>query len=260
MTQALAADMAEVVIEDQEAILDGSSVDPGTGVAVASPAVAGLASPPPCQPALSPNPPGNADGDAVPDSVQLDFAGCAFTRGNYAFTLSGLVHIIDPTAAQEGFGVRGVFEGFARERTFLPTGRSVTVEFNGARQVTGTSDQVSHLITGFETLITAPGRGTATHLKNWNATFTADLPGSLAHDQPVPSGTLNVAGSSEWSREDEEVFAMTITTSGLHFNAGCVVFPRLDAGTSVLVITRRGATHTVTVEHTACGQYTVTRS
>jgi hypothetical protein len=260
LTQALAQDMAEVVVEDQEAILDGSFVDPATGVAISSPVNSALSSPPPCTPAPTPNPPSNGDGDAVPDSVQLDFAGCTFVRGNYSFVLSGLIHIIDPTAAQQGFGVKSVFDGFTSERTFVPTSRVVTAEFNGTRQITGTADAVNHLITNFETIVTRPGLGSVVHTKDWNATFTADVPGTIAHDQPVPSGTLNVAGSSEWSRGQNEVFSLSITTSGLHFDAGCTVAPRFDAGSSVLVITRRGESHTVVVEHTACGQYTVTRS
>jgi hypothetical protein len=71
LSQALAQDMAEVVVEDQEAILAGSSVDPATGVAISSP-VNSLTSPPPCLPAISPNPPSNSDGDAVPDSISRD--------------------------------------------------------------------------------------------------------------------------------------------------------------------------------------------
>lgn len=260
ITQALAQDMAEVIIEDQEAILDGSSVDPATGVVIASPASPAMSAPPPCMPDITPNPPANTDGDAVPDSVRLDFAGCAFDRGNYSFLLSGLIHIIDPTAAPAGFGVKAIFDGFTRERTFVPTGRVVTAEFNGSRQVSGTADAVNHLITNFETTLTRPGLGTVVHTIDWNVTFTADVPGTIAHDQPVPSGTLNIAGASEWSRGPNEVFSMTVTTSGLHFDAGCTVAPRLDAGSTALVITRRGESHTVVVEHTACGQFTVTRS
>lgn len=258
LTQALAQDMAEVVVEDQSAIVDGSSVDPATGVAVSAPSAS--LTPPPCTPAITPNPPSNTDGDAVPDSVRLDFAGCAFSRGNYSFVLSGLIHIIDPTVAGAGFGVKSVFDGFTSERTFVPTSRTVTAEFNGTRQITGTADAINHLITNFETIITRPALGSVVHLKNWNATFTADVPGTIAHDQPVPSGILNVAGSSEWSRGQNEIFSISITTSGLHFDAGCGVAPRFDAGSSVLVVTRRGESHTVVVEHTACGQYTVTRS
>ena len=260
LTQTLAQDVAEVVVEDQDAILEGSPGEPVASLAISASAVVDRASPPPCTPAITPNPPANSDGDAVPDSVQLDFAGCTFTRGEYSFVLSGLIHIVDPTAAQQGFGLKSIFDGFTSQRTFVPASRTITAEFNGTRQVTGTADAINHLITNFETIITRPTRGPVVHLKNWNSTFTADVPGTIAHHQPLPSGTLNVAGSSEWSKGADEIFSLSITTSNLHFEASCTVRPRFDSGSSVLVVTRRGESHTVVVEHTACGQYTVTRS
>jgi hypothetical protein len=253
----VAQDVADVVTTDQEALLDASTLDPSTGVAVASPAAS---SPPPCTPGVSPSPPANSDGDMVPDSARFDFTGCSFTRGNYSFVLSGLIDILDPTAAEDGFGIKAGFIGFTRERTFVPTSRVTTAVFNGIRQVSGNSDAINHLITDFHTDVTLPRGRTVSHVKDWNATFTADQPGSIAHGQPVPSGTLNVAGSSAWSRGDNEVFSMSITTSGLHYNAACTVAPRFDAGSSMLVVTRRGETTNVLIEHTACGQYTVTRS
>ncbi len=260
ITQALAADMAEVLLEDQDAMLDASTVDPATGVAVTPAPGPAYAGPPPCTPLVSPSPPGNADGDAVPDSARFDFSGCAFARGNFAFVLSGIIHIIDPAAAPAGFGLKAVFEGFRRERTHVPTSRTVASVFDGARQVTGNADALTHLIVGFRTAVTRPGLGTVLHEKDWNGSFTADVPGSIAPGQPLPSGVLNVAGSSEWSRGQAEFYTLSVTTSGLHFDAGCTIAPRFDAGFSSLVITRRGVPHTVLVEHTACGQFTVTRS
>jgi hypothetical protein len=54
---------------------------------------------------------------------------------------------------------------------------------------------------------------------------------------------------------------VTVTTNpALHYNATCTVVPRFDAGTLTAVVTRNGATSTVTVQFTACGTYTVTRT
>jgi hypothetical protein len=50
------------------------------------------------------------------------------------------------------------------------------------------------------------------------------------------------------------------TNPQLHFNATCTVEPRLDAGTLMAVVTKNGVTTNVTIQFTACGQYTVTRS
>ena len=254
-------DVAEVIVTEADATLDAAPLDPATGVALA-PTAGGPAhsGPPPCTPDVSPNPLSNSDGDAVPDSARFDFAGCTFTRGPYSFVVSGVIDILDPTSVSTDFGIRSVFIGFTWERTITVTSRTTTVEFNGARQVTGNADALQHLITNFQTEITLPRGGTVSHVKDWNSSFTADTPGSIAHGQPLPSGILNIAGSSQWSRGENEVFSITITTSGLHFNASCTVAPRFDAGSTTAVVTRNGETTNVLVQHTACGQYTVTRS
>jgi hypothetical protein len=251
-----AQDVANVVSTDADAILDASTMDPATGVALAP----ARTSPPPCTPAKSPSSPANSDGDPVPDSVRFDFSGCAFTRGNFSFAISGLIDALDPTPATTDFGIRLVFTGFTVARTNETTSRTTTAEFNGTRQITGNADALNHIITNFTTKVTLPGGGTVTHVKNWNATFTADTPGSIVLGQLLPSGILNIAGTSQWSRGSDESFALTITTSGLHFNASCTIAPRFDAGSSSLVITRHGETVNVLVQHTACGQYTVTRT
>ncbi|MEO8201926.1 MAG: hypothetical protein ABI679_15450, partial [Gemmatimonadota bacterium] len=253
-----AQDVADVIVTDADAMLDAGQVDPNTGIAVA-PSI-GRSAPPPCTPVISPNPPINSDADAVPDSARFDFTGCSFSRGNYAFVLSGVIDILDPTGAGSGFGIRAIFTGFTSVRTFVPTSRTVTTEFNGIRQLTGDANGLSELITDFHTDITLPARGTISHIKNWNASFTADTPGSIQPASPLPSGILNVAGTSTWARGNDERFSLTLTTSGLHFNASCTVAPRFDAGSSTAVVTRGDQTTTVLIEHTACGQYRVTRT
>ena len=156
-------------------------------------------------------------------------------------------------------GIRSVFTDYRIERRSTRHDLTFTTVFDGARQVTGDADQLNHLITNFTTDYTFWGGREATHLKNWNATFTADVPGSIQPDQPPPSGTLNIAGSSSWT-EGVGSWSVSITTSGLHFNASCTVAPRFDAGTETLVTVRNGVTTNVVVEHTACGQYSVTRT
>jgi hypothetical protein len=53
--------------------------------------------------------------------------------------------------------------------------------------------------------------------------------------------------------------ASVTTNPALHYNAACTDAPRFDAGTLTLVVTRTGATSTVTIDYTGCGQYDVTR-
>lgn len=257
LTQSEAQDVADVVTTDIDLLLDASTVVTGTGVALAPGIQAG---PPPCTPTVTPNPPDNSDGDMVPDSARFDFSGCGFTRGDFEYELGGLIDITDPATAPDDFGIRFVFTGFTQTRTLTGTDRTRVVELNGTRQVTGNSSSLSHLITNFESLVTLPHRRPVSHVKNWNASFTADQAGSIAAGQPVPSGTLNVAGTSEWTRGGEQGLSINLTTSGLHYDAGCTVAPKFDAGTTTAVVTRGDHVTNVVVEHTACGQYTVTRT
>lgn len=256
LTASEAQDVADVVSTDADAMLDASTLT-SSAVNLAPGIQHGAA---PCSPAITPIPPSNSDGDAVPDSARFDFAGCSFSRGFFDFEVSGIIDVTDPGPAPDNFGIRFVFTDFTSSRTLQQTNRTTTVVFNGTRQVTGNSSSLTHLITNFQTDVTLPNGGIVAHVKNWNGSFTADVAGSIVPGQPLPSGTLNIAGSSEWSRGANEAFSITVTSSGLHFNASCTVAPRFDAGTVTAVVTRGGQVTNVVIQHTACGQYTVTRT
>ena len=256
LTASQAQDVADVVTTDADAMIDASTFT-STAVVIA-PGI--QPSSPPCSPAISPFPPSNSDGDAVPDSVRFDFAGCSFSRGLFDFEISGFIDVTDPVPAPDDFGIRFVFTDFTSARTLQQTNRTTTVEFNGTRQITGNSSSLNQLITNFRTDVTFPNGGTVSHVKDWNGSFTADQAGSIVPGQPLPSGTLNIAGSSEWTRGADEAFSITVTSSGLHYDASCTVAPKFDAGTVTAVVTRGGQVTNVVIQHTACGQYTVTRS
>ena len=67
-------------------------------------------------------------------------------------------------------------------------------------------------------------------------------------------------GTSSWTR-GQRSYSLTVTTNPpLHYNASCTAAPRFDAGKLTAVVVRNSQTVTVTIEFTACGEYTVTRS
>ncbi len=81
-----------------------------------------------------------------------------------------------------------------------------------------------------------------------------------SRSKPLPSGTWNIGGTSSWTR-GAATYSLTVTTSpALHYNASCTAAPRFDAGTVVIVVMRGGRSATVTIEFTACGEFTTTRS
>lgn len=261
LTPSEAQDLAAVVTTDADALMDASTLNPGSGVAISAAAPLAIPpwGPPPCQVTRSPDAPVNSDGDPVADSVRFDFTGCQFGGGGMTVTISGFIDVLDPTPGTTDFGIRTVFTDYRVERQSTRHDLTFTTVFNGARQVAGDADQLSHLISNFTTDFTFWSGRQVTHVTDWNAIFTADVPGSIQPDQPPPSGILNIAGTSSWTSGDGSR-SISITTSGLHFNAACTVAPRFDAGTETLVTVRNGVTTTVVVEHTACGEYSVTRT
>ena len=210
-----------------------------------------------CMPSISPTPIVNSDGDRVPDSIRVTFPGCAFAMGDEADTVKGSIDVIDPTPKVTDRAVKIAFTDFARIEVEEGNRRSLVL--NGSREALRDSSVISFVENNFSSVFTS-GDDTSTHKRNWNATFTADAAGSIHPDAPLPSGKLSVNGTSTFTR-DTSTFSLTVSTSpALHYNASCTVRPKFDAGTFKAVVVRHGMTSTLTVQFTACGQYTVTRT
>ncbi len=255
----LGADLAN----EADAMVVGASYSSTSGPAInPAPTLGGNANPtlsPQCQPTRSPNPPVNSDSDAVPDSVRIDFTGCVISRPLATITLGGTVDIIDPTPDVTDHSVKAVYTDFSRSVQRVLSGKTWSLLENGIRTVSGTSSELQRTETGFHTEFTYADGSTATHDRTWSSTFTADQPGTIKVDS-LPSGTVAITGTSMWTR-NQSTWNLSVTTQpNLHYNADCTDAPRFDAGTMTAVATRNGASTTVTIQYTACGQYTVTRS
>ena len=267
LTLVEANELAEVIAEDAEAFAAASTYDSRHGIRLDIFDVrpvgghAGMRGRLPCDPVISPDSPDNLDGDHVPDAVLLDFSGITCTMGDLTVAMDGTLGIEDP--AIPGFGIRFVFTGLSKTVSRGEQSRSVT--WNGVRQVVGSpsnpGSQLTHTITNFTTDLVFPNGHSASHAKNWNARFVADVDGSIQYGSRLPSGIWTFDGNSTWVRNAAATFEVEVeTTTPLHFNADCTVAPRFDAGVIVVQVTRNGHATTVTIEHTACGQKIVTRS
>jgi hypothetical protein len=260
LSKAQADSLAQVLTADVDAMVQGASVSNSDVVAVPSTAVdLGDRLGARCVPARSPESPTNSDTDPVVDSVRLDFSGCVISTPRAAITYSGTIDIIDPTPTETDHAVKTVYTDFTRSTTELGSGRTTSVEQNGTRLFLRNASTVQHSESDFRTDVTFPDGSTASHVKDWSSTFTADVPGSITRG-PLPSGTWDITGNSTWTRGDRSHSLTVSTDPDLHYNASCTVGPKFDAGKLTAVVTRRGTTSTVTIEFTACGQYTVTRS
>ena len=263
LTQLQADDMSSDAAGDVDELADFSMYDPSTGASFTSAGVRAQSAPPPPCVTISPNPPTNSDGDAVPDSVRFDYSACGFTRGNGTVidSLDGTIDFIDPLPLQASLGVRHVFTDFTRKRinTAFPL-RSFMAVQNGTREWGGDADTLGHTITAFTTVWTHPSGRTTTHERDWIAKFTAGTPGTISLLTPLPAGSFTVAGTGHWSTLGRTWSVVTSTPTALEYDPACNVAPRFTAGELNLVVTRNGVVTNVSIVFSACGQYTETRS
>jgi hypothetical protein len=260
MTQAQADSLGQVIAADAENELDAGSAASGIGFIPGAPSRSSLLSPQGCIPQISPLPAANSDADRVPDSVRVAFVDCVVDFRLGADTIRGTIDIVDPTPTGTDHSLRLVFTDLAR--IFVDRdGHAASITVNGSREAIRDASQLSQTETDFRTDFVFGNGATASHVRNWAATFTADVAGSIVQDAPLPSGVLTITGSSTFTRNGTTAFDLQVSTpTPLHFDATCTDRPRFSTGTLVAVVTRNGTTTTVTIQFTACGQYTVTRS
>lgn len=212
-----------------------------------------------CEPTVSPFPPVNSDDDPVPDSIRIDFTGCVFEGRREIVTLSGARDLVDMQPLVTGHHVRSRFIDFGRSVTRTETGATWSVIHNGVRQFSASAAELQAQEIDFLSEFVFPDGATAQHERDWSSVFTADA-GQEITARHLPAGTWDVDGTSSWTKGDRS-WSLTVNTSvPLHFDPACEFRPRFDDGTVEVVATRAGETSTVTIEFTACGQYTVTRS
>ena len=262
LSQAQADSLATTVVADVDgeittATMDGSG---GGGLAATASAPIASASATQCIPTKSPTPVVDSDADGVPDSVRFDYAGCVISRPLSLDTLSGTIDLIDPTKATADHSVERVFTDFKRITVALLSGAESSVMYNGIRRASRDTTTLHGSETNFRTDFVGPKGGTAEHVRTWESIFTADVPGSIQPNTLLPSGTWSVNGTSSWTKGLRS-YSLTVTTNpALHYNASCTDAPRFDAGKITAVVMHGTQTVTVTIEFTACGVYTVTRS
>src|SRR5207249_8696650 len=180
------------------------------------------------------------------------------TGDGHTVTVSGSIDIVDPTPATTDLAFRMRSNGLTRTVTNSATGTTRSVVEN-VRSVVPTADQVQ-LADTMTTEYTFASGTTASHVRKWLATFTADQPGSIQVGSRLPSGDWTIAGTSAYTSGTNS-YSLSVTTSDpLHFNTSCSVEPRFDSGTLTVQVTKGTTSTTVTITFTGCGQYSVSKS
>jgi hypothetical protein len=198
----------------------------------------------------------DSDGDGIPDDATYIFTAppCRFTgyRGG-TLDLVGELRIEDPTTDAAGFGYKSTL--VAVRATFTPPGdnpNAYSVTRNGTRTLTGSVAGLQ-LTADLQVVRTFTGLADAAVDERWTVQFAPETP--LQINQPLPNGTLDVAGTFAWTRGTETIELTVTTPTPLHYDATCTEDARrIDAGEMRAAGTLEGKPGYVRIRWTACGK------
>src|SRR5829696_3632107 len=180
---------------------------------------------------VTPSTPADSDGDGVPDDAIYLFTAppCRFTgwRGG-TLDIVGQLRVQDPAPLQPGFGYEGTLTGL-RTRFTTADGKVIyDVTRNGTRVLSGSVSSLL-LSTDLQVIRTFVGKPDAAIDQQWALTYTPEM--SLQINIPITGGTLDFAGTLDWTRGTEH-YVLTVTTpTPLHYNNGCTdTVQRFDGG------------------------------
>jgi hypothetical protein len=172
-------------------------------------------------PCANPSAATDSDGDGVPDEANYNFTAppCRFT-GIRGFTIDvvGQLRIVDPAPETAGFGadisLTGLRFGLGAEEGDL----EYDVTRNGTINLSGSAAGLEQEV-NLQVIRTFSGFSDAQVEHVWTVGF--DPEATLQINEPLPSGSVTVAGTVAWNRGDEQ-FDLTITTAtALHYDAAC---------------------------------------
>jgi len=140
----------------------------------------------------------------------------------------GQLRVVDPAPETAGFGAVVDFTNFRFSLTADDPDRNYSVTRNGRVTLTGSTAGLE-LSTEMQILRTFSGLSDAAVEHVWTVGFEPET--TLQINQPLPNGSVTIAGTINWSRGDE-TFELTLSTlTPLHYNAACAATgQRFDAG------------------------------
>lgn len=204
-------------------------------------------------PQLSEFPPTDADGDHVPDDLTITYSldKCTFSnpRRNSSFSISGTIHIVDPSSTDKGIRV----EFGSLEHKFTVQDSTFWLRnADGPIQVLASANGFSAIDS--TTVHWESSRWPTAELgKKWAVNFTAADSG-FNFGRRLPTGDLTVNGSTTRTR-GEDVKSFTVeTVTPLHYDATCSADDRITSGEVNIVFVRGENTTTVNIVWNGCGQ------
>jgi hypothetical protein len=204
---------------------------------------------------VTPSTPADADGDGVPDDAIYLFTAppCRFTgwRGG-TLDIVGQLRVQDPDPAHAGFGYEGTLTGLRTRFTTADNKVIYDVTRNGTRLLSGSVSSLL-LSADLQVIRTFAGKPDAAVDQQWTLTYTPEIP--LQINTAVPGGTLDFAGTMDWTRGTEHYVVTVTTPTALHYNDGCTsTVQRIDRGEMRLAGTFNEVDGAVVVRWSDCGR------
>jgi hypothetical protein len=235
-------DIGEMARDEVEAALDGLTL-PTT----LAPLNVGGA------PCTTPSAGTDTDGDGIPEDATYLFTAppCRYpgVRGA-TLDIIGQLRVQDPTATAT-FGYAGSLT--ALRYTFNPDDADdpdYSVTRNGTRTLDGTTAGLQ-LATDLQVVRTFPGQPDGAIEELWSVAFTPE--GQLQINLPLPDGTLDIAGTMNWTRGTESFPIEVATAEAIHFDSTCEEVQRFDGGELRLTSDFGGQPGYIRLRWEACG-------
>jgi hypothetical protein len=211
--------------------------------------------PSPSPSCVTPSTATDSDGDGVPDDAIYIFTAppCRFSgwRGG-TLDIVGQLRIQDPAPTGAGFGYEATLTGLRTRFTSADKKTIYDITRNGTRTLSGSVSSLT-LSADLQVIRTFAGQPDAAIDKQWSVIYTPGA--SLQINAPLPSGTLDISGTMNWTRGTED-FSLAVTTpTPLHYNAGCTdTVQRIDAGELDASGTIEGVAGFIRVRWSGCGK------
>jgi hypothetical protein len=165
--------------------------------------------------------PADNDGDGVPDDATYVFTAppCQFEgwRGG-TLDLVGQLRLQDPAPTDAGFGYDATLTVLRTRYTNAAKDAIYDVERNGTRTLSGSVAGLL-LTSDLQLMRTFVGKPDANIVEQWTVNYVPATP--LQINGPVNSGTLDISGTLNWSRGDEQLSLVITTPTPLEYEASC---------------------------------------
>lgn len=165
--------------------------------------------------------PGDTDGDGVPDDATYIFTAppCQFEgwRGG-TVDLVGQLKIQDPAPTDAGFGYDAMLANLRSRFTNAAKNVITDVTRTGSRTLSGSVTGLL-LTSDLQVDRNFAGKPDAAIDEQWTVNYTPSTP--LQINGTVNSGTLDISGTMNWSRGNEELTMVVTTPTPLEYDASC---------------------------------------